>query len=385
MKIVHICLNGPVTDGWSYQDNLLPKYHRKLGYDVVLVASKYVRNKGIDLEIDERNTYLNSDEVKMIRLENKFKTTIRSKFKLYKGLYGVLKNEKPDIIFVHGVQFLNIFDIIKYLKHNPDVIAYADNHSDFSNSASNFFSEKILHGVIWKYCAQKLNPHIKKFYGVLPSRVDFLKNIYKLPENKIELLLMGADDELVKKSKNINVKREIRENYQMNQKDFLIVTGGKIDQSKKQILHLMEAIKSINNEQIKLLVFGPVADSLREEFETLLKHKNIHYISWVNGEESHNYFATADLVVFPGRHSVYWEQTAGLGIPMIVKYWEGTDHVDVGGNVKFLYENSIQELKKLIEEIVNDKNIYREMKKAAEEEGTRKFSYYEIAKKSLET
>ena len=31
MKVTHICLAGPVTDGWNYQDNLLTKYQEKLG------------------------------------------------------------------------------------------------------------------------------------------------------------------------------------------------------------------------------------------------------------------------------------------------------------------------------------------------------------------
>ena len=32
MKVVHICLGGPVTDGWNYQDNLLTKYMKKNGH-----------------------------------------------------------------------------------------------------------------------------------------------------------------------------------------------------------------------------------------------------------------------------------------------------------------------------------------------------------------
>ena len=42
-----------------------------------------------------------------------------------------------------------------------------------------------------------INPYVNKFYGVLPARVDFLINEYKLPKNKVELLVMGADDDCI--------------------------------------------------------------------------------------------------------------------------------------------------------------------------------------------
>ena len=54
--------------------------------------------------------------------------------------------------------------------------------------------------------------------------------------------------------------------------------------------------------------------------------------------QSYNLFSAADLVVFPGRHSVYWEQVVAIGTPMVVKYWDGTTHIDIGGNCMYLYE-----------------------------------------------
>ena len=46
MKIVHICLAGPFTDGWNYQDNMISKYHKKMGFDVTVIASQWIRNEG---------------------------------------------------------------------------------------------------------------------------------------------------------------------------------------------------------------------------------------------------------------------------------------------------------------------------------------------------
>jgi hypothetical protein len=41
MKILHIGFS-PVTDGWNYQDNLLPKYNALLEYRVWYLAWKKV-------------------------------------------------------------------------------------------------------------------------------------------------------------------------------------------------------------------------------------------------------------------------------------------------------------------------------------------------------
>jgi peptidyl-tRNA hydrolase len=108
MKITHICLCGPVTDNWTYQDNLLPKYHKKLGYEVSVITSRYVFNDKGQLVIDKRSEYINEHGVKIIRIENKYRTTINSKFKIYDNLYKTIEEEKPEILFIHGVQFINL-------------------------------------------------------------------------------------------------------------------------------------------------------------------------------------------------------------------------------------------------------------------------------------
>ncbi|MGV2939587.1 glycosyltransferase family 4 protein [Mesobacillus sp. LC4] len=383
MKVSHVCLCGPVTDNWSYQDNLLTKYHKKLGFDVSIITSKYVWNNSGEIVIDERDEYINENGIKTIRIDSVYNTNINSKFKKYKDLYKTIAKENPDILFVHGVQFIDLKYVTKYAKENPNVRIYVDNHADFSNSATNWLSKNILHKVIWKHFAQQIEPYVEKFYGVLPARADFLKNIYKIPERKVELLVMGADDDKVKEAKDENVIKEVREKYNIESNDFLIITGGKIDNAKKQTLDLMKAVKQIENKNVKLLVFGSVINELKNEVNCLADGNRIQYIGWVEPDESYKYFAASDLVVFPGRHSVFWEQVVGLGKPMIVKYWKGTTHVDLGGNVEFLYDDSIEEIGTKINNLVNDKLKFSNMQEVANKQGIEYFTYSKIAKKSI--
>lgn len=379
-KIMHLCLCGPVTDGFSYQENLLAKYHKKMGFDVVLVASQWMWGKDGKLEKDGRTGYEDPNGVKMVRLPIKGDKGIGERFKRYPGLPCVLLEEAPDILFIHGCQFPDLWKVRRYLKRHPGAQAYVDNHADFSNSGTNFLSKNILHKGIWAIGARAIEPYIIKFYGVLPARVDFLRDLYRLPPEKTQLLVMGADDELAEEAVKRGLREEIRNSFHIDETDFLIVTGGKIDEAKRQTLLLMEAVKEYPDPRVKLLVFGSVQPELKPRMEELLDGGRIQYAGWVTADQSYGYFAAADAVCFPGRHSVFWEQAAGQGVPLICKYWEGTTHVDVGNNAVFLQEDSVQCIQAAIEQV---KRNYAAMKACAEESGKEMFSYARIARQAV--
>ncbi len=380
-KIVHICLCGATTDGFSYQENLLAKYHRKMGYEVTIIASQWITGTDGELTTTQQTGYRNADDVKMIRLPLLY-GTIDTKLRIFPDIIKAIDAERPDILFIHGPQFLDVCRIAGYVKRRPGIRVYVDNHADYSNSASGWLSRTILHGVIWRFCTRRIAPYTQTFYGVMPARVDFLKERYGLSEDQCRLLVMGADDELAEAAESQQSICETRTRYGVQNNDFLIVTGGKIDAWKPQTLLLMQAVRHLGNPKVKLVVFGSVAKELREEFDALTGD-SVQYIGWLSNEESYQIFAAADLAVFPGRHSVYWEQVAGQGIPMIVKDWPGTHHVDLGGNVRFLCEDSKEEIEKVLLEVTADPQEYDRMKAAAREKGPKVFRYSVIARESI--
>ncbi len=384
MRVLHICVTSHVTDGLSYQENLLSKYHKKQGHDVTLITSKWALDQQGRYVMDMRDEYVNEDGVKVIRLPAIGKEGCYRKFVRFRGFYQTLCRCSPEIMFLHNVSYRDAAAAAKYLRNHKDVTAYADNHGDFSNSATNWLSRNILHKLIWRCYARKLVPYVKKFYGVLPARVNFLTDIYGLPKEKCSLLVMGADDELVKKNGRAECRKQLAQELGIREDDFIVISGGKIDQWKRQTLCLMKAVKEMTDKKIKLVIFGSVIEELREEVLHLADNQKIFYIGWIDAKESYRYFAAADLAVFPGRHSVFWEQAAGQGIPMLCKDWAGTHHVDAGGNVRFISGESIEELKESIAWIAGDADIYQAMKKAAVEKGMKTFSYWNIAKKSIE-
>ena len=68
---------------------------------------------------------------------------------------------------------------------------------------------------------------------------------------------------------------------------------------------------------------------------------------------------------------------------MICKYWEGTTHIDMGGNVEFLKTDSAEEIKEKILGLANKNSKYNKMKMVANDKTKAVFSYASIAAVSI--
>ena len=382
MKILHLCLANFYIDNYSYQENLLPKFHKKLGYEVEILASMQSFDRNGETSFIEKNSYsyINENGIKVTRLQYKHSNSQLQRLRHYIGTCEAVAAASPDIIFCHGCQFGDMPIIVDYVKAHPNVKLFIDSHADYSNSASNWVSLHILHRIIWRHEAQLALPYTERFWGVLPARVDFLEENYKLPKEKCDLLIMGADDDEVNRASDPASVVETKKRFGYTNNDFVIVTGGKIDEAKTQVLALMDAVAEMD-ERVKLLVFGPVVPSMKTEFEKRLTCDRVSYVSWANTSDSYDYFAMADLVSFPGRHSVYWEQAVAMGKPLLIKRWDGTTHVDCGGNVAFTSGDDSVSLIKDLHHIMQPE-VHNMMLLAADRV-KKLFLYSDIARRSI--
>lgn len=382
---MHIQLAGPFTENANYQDNILPKYHARIGNDVFFLGTCYSwKNGKIEIVSPERKKLQDGivlERVPFVRIINSYFT---EKLRYSTKVYKVIENYNPDMIMLHDVQSLSDIAICRYLKKHPSTKLIVDCHTDFLNSASNWVSRVFLHGILWKHMALKLNKYAKVFYGTLPARVDFLKNVYKLPPEKCELLVMGADDELVKEVLDSDWRGIIREKYNVGDDEFLVVTGGKILSYRKEVLDLIQAVIDLDNPKIKILFFGLVDDLFLNTFNELKKNNRFIDAGWISSDITYRYMAAADLIVFPGLHSVMWEQAVGMGVPCVFRKLDGFDHVDLGGNAVFIDDISVESIKRTIVDIYDNKDLYNRMKEVASVEGMKAFSYREIAKKCID-
>jgi 1,2-diacylglycerol 3-alpha-glucosyltransferase len=389
MKILHCCLAAFYIDNYSYQENILPKFHNKQGYDVRILASTETYNSNVELSYIEPCSYTTPDDISITRIGyiKWLPKTVARKLRIYKSVKQNLYAFKPDVIFIHDCQFLSILTFSKYAKKNK-VTIYIDSHTDFVNSAKSWISKNILHRIIYKYCAKKIESYTTKFYGTLPLRNEFLKEVYAIDPKKIELLPFGADDSLFDWNDKQKIRKELRNQLNISENDFVFITGGKIDRRKNihLLLKVWNELKQDNKlSHTKLILFGKPNKEMKSKVEHLIKGQDIIYIDWLASKEIHKYFFASDLALFPGTHSVLWEEAVGLGLPCIFKKWEGIQHVDLGGNCMFIEEVNSSSIKDVLLTITEDKSTFEKMKVKAAFLGPKTFIYSEIARRSIES
>ncbi len=139
MRILHLCLSAFFIDNYSYQENMLAKYHVKQGHTVTVIASLFTFDKeGKGKWLQEATSYQDKNGFKVIRLAYKKPVRWNKLFRHYVGLRENLENVNPDVIFVHNASFGDTPIIKRYLKKHPDVKLFADSHTDYINSAKNW-------------------------------------------------------------------------------------------------------------------------------------------------------------------------------------------------------------------------------------------------------
>lgn len=387
MKIVHVCLSGSYNDNWGYQDNLIPKYNKKDGHDVTVITSIFINSTEDEgYEKVEPGEYFLENGIKVIRIPFKkfFINKIVERLRVYEGLYEKLDQEKPDLIFMHCIQFLDMFEVIRYVKNHPNCKLVADNHATYENSAQNFLSKAILHKIIWKRTIQKSLQYVSKFFMLAPACKDFAKDMYDIPEEKMEYLYLGADTEKIDFEKKEDIKIRIREKLDIKLDDFVLVTGGKLSKGKNTKL-LLDVLKRIDSKNIKLIIFGAFSDDIKDELLYEISQDNrVRYIGWLNGEDVYDYYLASDVAVFPGTKSALWEQAICSGLPLICKRWKGMEYVDVGGNCIFIDGDDEDKIVESIELLANDKELYAKMASVARTKGYDKFSYEKISRQAID-
>jgi 1,2-diacylglycerol 3-alpha-glucosyltransferase len=388
MKIVHCCLANFYIDDFGYQENIFPRIHRELGHDVEIVASTEIYIDRMKLGYTHAGKYLSKDGVPVTRLPyvKWLPAILARKLRIYKGLNAELCRFKPEIVFLHDCQFLSIITVARYIRQTGATV-YVDSHTDFINSGNNFISRYILHGLVYRLCAKIIEPYAKKFYPTLPLRADFLHDVYGIAKAKIELLPFGADDSRINRAERSEIRNSIRKQLQISEDALVFIAGGKIDR-RKSIHTLIECFcrlaDSVKLNGAHLILFGRPEESLRQQVEAAAKHPFVRYVGWIDERDIPKYLWASDVAVFPGTHSVLWEEAVGLGVPCLFRRWPGIEHVDVGGNCLFLDDATESTIEQAILEMVNNPAQIEEMRSVASAQGPNIFSYTAIAKRAIE-
>lgn len=379
-KIVHVMISAFFIEGAGYQENLLPRAHKRMGFDVTIITSRFCFDHVNNVASRPSGTYINADGIKVIILDDNKRYPLISPLQTKcKGLLRVLKEEHPDYLFMHNIEYMDSYIVARYAAA-MNIPLFCDNHADYYNSPSRGIIQFLQRVFIRIPLARFIAKRASVIWGTTPWRVQYLQQYYKIPKSKTGFLVMGADETLIRWEQRDKIRSEVRKKYGISDSDFLIITGGKINQE-KNIHVLANAVYELNQKNVKLLIFGIPDEYVTKELD-LISGNNIIRIGWVDSNDVYDLFLSSDLGFFPGTHSVLWEQAVACGLPSVFKYWEGMQHVNVNGNAFLLKDISIASIKKVIDFIVNDTNQYSFMLKNATK-AKDGFMYCNIAKRAI--
>jgi len=372
---------APFTEGYSYQDNLLPEYQHKLGHEVAILTTTRQRDSNGKIIIGKPCDYVLDNGVRLIRINAGNK--IRCLFSYYPRIKQVLEEIAPDLIFVHGLCQFAPHYAVKYKKKEKSVILKADNHQDkqICKTTGFPFSQMIW---FWRQCWKRWISSFDKVYGTTDWRRDFAIEIYGIPHDKTDVLLMGVDSDNLPIDTQ-SVRQDVRKGLKICDEQFLLIHGGKMD-NKKLTIEIMEAFASIEDPHIRLLLFGSVDESIRDKFDHILKSDpRIMYIGYIDSKKVHRYFFAADFGLFPGNHSVLWEESIGCQLPGIFRKYGSSSHTNFCGNSLTIRPNATSsEIANIIRQVVEDKQLYYSLKVAASA-AAKQLSYYDVALKSIKS
>lgn len=332
MKIVFLGFASTYTPGMSYQDNCLCMQALADGHAVTYLSNPEKFVNGEIVETAAEDTVL-PDGLHLIRLPyvKLGPDIVTKKVRAFRGVYDILENEQPDVLFCHGVGFWSILDAIRYKKAHPQVKFYADAHADLSNSGTNWLSFHVLHRIFYRYLAQKAIPYLDKYFFLGAECRAFSKSAYGVPDSLMEFYPLGGM--IPTEEEYARCRAERRAELGVGETELLLLHSGKLE-APKRTEELLRAFAAVRDDRLKLCIIGSIPAERKGVLLPLIEaDARVKYLGWKTGGELQEYLCAADLYCQPGSQSATMQNAVcrGCGIMLhdIPQYAEYFDHGNV--------------------------------------------------------
>lgn len=380
MKILHIDMTGPYTEGLTYQENIIPSIHSQIGNDVELWVTTKAYENGKIVCNKNYNKRL-SDGVLLRRFEyvNYGFGLITKKIRNIKNIYKELEVSNPDFIMLHDFATKATLEVCRYVKNHPKVKFVADVHSDYLNSATNIISKYILHRIIYRKYAHVAYDTVEKLYCISPEAKQFVVENYGLKKEKLKLLPLGAT---IPDEKEYNSKRRQRRNeLGVDENITVFMHSGKLTPLKRtrDILQAMEQLKNID---CRLIIIGSADDELTKILKQAEQRDyRIKYLGWKSGNELSEWLCAGDVYVLPGDQSNTVQTAMCRREAVIVYPYE--NYLSFGRD-NICSVKQLDELKEAMSKLSNDMKYRERMRDNAFGYAKKALDYSIQAKKILE-
>ncbi|MBI2617130.1 glycosyltransferase family 4 protein [Candidatus Gottesmanbacteria bacterium] len=319
MKIVHLIDYFQPKVG--YQEYFLAREHTRLGHDVTVVTSSmYFPFPNYD------KTYKSILGKRVVPVGKRYEEgilTVRlrsieivpSSVVYLHGLKKVLQEISPDILFCHGVFSLTAYLAAFWKKDIGYKLVYDTHAAAFNTNLTNSLTKRLYFMIYESLIWPKIVRWKDFLFAVGNNERDFLYENLRVDKRKVPIIHLGVDPYVFtyNSKKRLFIRRELGLTYS----DILIIFTGKISPN-KEIHTLIQAVNSIQNSRIKILLLGGGDGAYIKYLNRIDKRKCILYHQMVKNSQLPGYFSAADIGCWPGDFSISIFEAMASSLPLIV-------------------------------------------------------------------
>ena len=317
MKIVFIGLASTFTPDLNYQDNVLCGVTVADGHQVTYISNPEKFVDGVIVPTGYEDTIL-PDGLRLIRLPycKVGPNLLTVKFRKFRGVYEILQQTRPDVIFCHNTQYWSILDVIRYKKVHTQVKLYADTHTDANNSGTNWVSLHILHRIYYRYLTQRLLPYLDKYFYLSEEGRQFSMQNYGVLESLMEFYPLGGT--IFSPEDHAEKRERRREELGIGEGDILFVHSGKLD-ALKRTEELLRAFAEVPDQRFHLAILGSITEDMKPRLLPLLEaDSRVRYLGWKTADELLEHLCACDVYCQPGSQSATMQNAVCSGCAIML-------------------------------------------------------------------
>lgn len=197
----------------------------------------------------------------------------------------------------------------------------------------------------------------KKIIAVSHGVKRELVGLYRIPENKIEVISNGVD--LNRFKRDDIARQEIRNRLGVGQNETLIFFCGN-EFKRKGLRFVLEALALAHHKEIKLVVAGKDDPAEYKKLaESFHIEQRVSFLGLI-AESIEGYYSAADLFVFPTYYEAFALATleaAAAGLPLLVTKVNGTEELVRDGQNGFFIERSGESIARKLDLILDNAMI----------------------------
>lgn len=303
MKVLHVCLSAFLIDDRAYQENELISEHLRQGHEVLVLASTHIHDERGRRAYCEPRDYKTPDGARVIRLPyvSVLPHKIARSLRIHSGVYKIIEDFAPDSILFHGINGWEIMTVARYVKKHPQVLFYADTHTDAINSARNFLSKWGLHIGFYRPVLKRALPQIRKVLCISSITADFARDIYGVPEEKLEFYPLGGHP--IREGEYQRRREAMRNNLGLGADDIVFLQSGKQSRP-KYLKEALEVFSGVDDSRFRFLIVGVLMEEIRDEIDPLIAADGrVNYLGWKSPAELEDLLCAADVYLQPGLQS----------------------------------------------------------------------------------